>query len=168
MGEIFRDLRVCAALLVADFCPAENRPEYVIEIVRDAAGKLPDGFEFLRLLQLAFQGSHFRHVLHDPFKAIGNTCIENTAYVEPNRDESAVAAPPFRLCIMDDRVFSRIGQKFRERFGVPKHVVRQIQSLHLGKTGTGQNLQQGFIDRAKRSVGSRSKCSIYRILHQFA
>lgn len=38
-------------------------PRTLFEVVRNSAGKLADGFEFLRLLKLAFQGADFRHVL---------------------------------------------------------------------------------------------------------
>jgi hypothetical protein len=54
MGKAFGDDGMGAALFVAEFGPTEDGADDIVEIVSDAAGKLTDALEFLRLEQLAF------------------------------------------------------------------------------------------------------------------
>ncbi len=65
-----RDFCIFAILLQSQFRPAENRSDHIVEIVRDAPGKLSDGFEFLRLVQLSFQCAKLGYVLRDQFNLI--------------------------------------------------------------------------------------------------
>ncbi len=146
VSKIFRDLRVFAALFVADFGPAENSAKNVIEIVRNSTGQLPDGFEFLRLLKLTFQGADLRHVLHDPLKPLGSAGIENAADAQPHGDKSAVAAPPFCFRVVHYALLAAIGKKLGKGFGVAKNFIRQIQCPHFGKAGTGKNFQKGIVN----------------------
>jgi hypothetical protein len=85
-------------------------------------------------------GADLRHVLHDSLQAIGNAGTGNAAEMESHGDESAVAATPFRFRIVDYGSFAGIGEEFGERFGIAKHVIRQIQGLHVGKAGAGKDL----------------------------
>ena len=47
------------------FAVSRNDGEQIVEIVRHAAGQLPDGFQFLGLVKLRLQFLLFRDVLHD-------------------------------------------------------------------------------------------------------
>jgi hypothetical protein len=51
-----------AALFVAEFGPTEDGADDIVEIVSDAAGKLSDALECLRLEQLAFEKADFDNV----------------------------------------------------------------------------------------------------------
>ena len=59
MGKALSDDRLGTALFVAEFGPAEDCADDVIEIVSDATGELTDALEFLRLKQLAFEKAEF-------------------------------------------------------------------------------------------------------------
>src|ERR1700730_113214 len=43
------------SLLLPEFCPAQDGADHVVEIMRDAAGQLADGLEFLRLPELLLE-----------------------------------------------------------------------------------------------------------------
>src|SRR5580704_5013875 len=45
--EAFRDLRIAPGLIKPQFGPPQNRADDIVEVMSDAAGKLPDGFELL-------------------------------------------------------------------------------------------------------------------------
>ena len=48
------ETRIDLGFLEAHIRPPENGADHVVEIVRDAAGKLPNALELLRLNQLLF------------------------------------------------------------------------------------------------------------------
>src|SRR5580700_3214819 len=50
------------SLLLSQFRPSQYGAYHVVEIVRDPSGKLAEGLEFLRLLQLLLEGPALRHV----------------------------------------------------------------------------------------------------------
>ena len=49
-------------LLPKQFKATENAGQQVVEVMRDTAGKLPQGFHLLRLVQLGFQPAAFGDV----------------------------------------------------------------------------------------------------------
>jgi hypothetical protein len=55
VGKAFSDGGMGTALFVAEFGPAEDCADHIVEIVSDAAGELTNALEFLRLEQLAFE-----------------------------------------------------------------------------------------------------------------
>jgi len=68
--KTLRNFRIAAALLLTQLRPAEDGPDDVVEIVRNAPGKLPDRFKLLCLEQLPLQRSKFGYVFHDAFQRI--------------------------------------------------------------------------------------------------
>ena len=63
--EIAAEAWSVVGLFETHFGPAENRADHVVEIVSDASCELPDGFKFLRLDKLLFEGDVLGDVLDD-------------------------------------------------------------------------------------------------------
>ena len=93
--EVAMEASFGVGLVHAEFGPAENGADHVVEIVGDAAGQLADGFEFLGLTDLFFQREAFGNFLDDDLGAFGLAArIAGPAGNEAHGDDFAVAAFP--------------------------------------------------------------------------
>ncbi len=84
-----------AILLETEFRPSQNGADNVVEIVRDTSCKLPDGFKFLRLPQLALHGPQLGDVLSNNFDGPGKTGDRKHTDVESHSHDATIAPPPF-------------------------------------------------------------------------
>lgn len=93
--KTFRRLRIVAAVFEPHFRPSQDRADHVGEVVRDTAGELPDGFEFLRLPQLPLEGALLGDIFSDHLKCVGLFIRRQPPQVETHGENSAVSAFPF-------------------------------------------------------------------------
>ena len=98
--ESLRHVGIVAAVFKPDFRPSQNRADNVGEVVRHAAGELANRLEFLRLPQLPLERAQFGHVLRDHFVCVGIVVGRKPPQVQPNGENSAVAAFPFHFRAM--------------------------------------------------------------------
>src|ERR1700722_19611463 len=93
--EVAVEASVGVGFVHAEFGPAEDGTNHVVKVVSDPASQLADGFKFLGLANLLFQGQAFGNLLDDNFGTFGfSPGIPSTAADKPHGDDFAVGALP--------------------------------------------------------------------------
>jgi hypothetical protein len=151
MGKALSDDRLGTALFVAEFGPAEDCADDVIEIVSDATGELTDALEFLRLKQMAFEKAEFGSVFGDTFDGIGGSGKGEIAKVETDGDQAAVTTAPFGFVTVNAAMLTAGSQETRKVFGIAKDVAGEIERPEIVKRITSEKLEKGRIGGEERA-----------------
>jgi hypothetical protein len=167
-GKALGDDRMRAALFIAEFGPAKDCPDDVIEVVSDAAGELTDALEFLRLEQLAFEKADFGDVLGDTFDGIGGSREREVAEVETDGNQAAIATAPFGFVTVNEAMLAAGSEQARKVFGIAKDVGGEIEGLEFVKGVASQKLEKGRIGAEERAFERDAKDAVNGVFDEFA
>src|ERR1700722_673004 len=93
--EVAVEASVGVGFVHAEFGPTEDGPNHVVKVVSDPTSQLADGFKFLGLANLLFQGQAFGNLLNDNFGTFGfSPGIPSPPADQPHGDDFAVGALP--------------------------------------------------------------------------
>ena len=166
--EVAAEPRPGFRFVCADIRPADDGADRVVEVVRDAAGQLPDGFEFLRLEQLLLDGDPVGHIFHHHFEArIFLSRYASPPRVDTHSDRLSILALPSGLRFQPP-VVAVFGQK---RVAIGWIHVESLRVGHRQQILRGvvaENLHQGGIYEQQLAFRGDPVDPIRGVVHEAA
>jgi hypothetical protein len=154
-------------LFVAQFGPAEDCANHIIEIVSDAAGELTDALEFLRLEQLAFEKANLGDVFGNTFDGI-RTREREITQVETDGDEAAITTAALRFVAVDEAMLAAGSEQVREILWITKDIGGEIEGLEFVRGRTSEKLEKRGIGRKERTFQRDTEDAVNGIFDEFA
>src|ERR1051325_202079 len=147
----------------------EDDGEQVVEVVRDAAGELPDRFHLLRLAELLLEPAALAHVFREHLMAVHSAVfVAHGPSVQTHRHQLAVLLAPLHLRL--DRAVRLVheGDIAAARRGVFEDVALQMAREQIRFALVSQHFDERRIHRQQRPVGCRAEDAERGLLHHGA
>ncbi len=141
--------------------------QQVVEVVRDAAGELPDGLHLLRLSQLRLERSLLRDVLHDHLEELEvSLFVVHRAAAHPYRDVLSAPALPLELEVVDPAALAVLLHQPGALLGMGVDVPLHVHGHQFLLRVVAEHLHQRRVHREKPSFRARAVDAVVGVLHQ--